>query len=189
MVVLLLISDVAFDLSRYVPSLKNILQDLGDGILDIEKYPYIRDPLTLQSSMKANESNGQFSVPTTSLRTAKPSWHTKKAADSSSTDKEKTIAEDRKRNGRIIVFIIGGMTYSEMRSGYEIGNILRKDVYIGSTHIMTPASFVQNLKVLRNELKVESVMASRGSEEDLNVKASKGEAGKGWKSKLGWKAK
>lgn len=66
----------------------------------------------------------------------------------------------------MIIFIAGGMTYSEMRSAYELSQTFDRDVYIGkngitcshdlrystlclgSTHIITPDRFVNDLSEL-----------------------------------------
>ena len=32
----------------------------------------------------------------------------------------------------MIIFVAGGMTYSEIRSAYEVGAKLQRDVYIGA---------------------------------------------------------
>ncbi len=47
---------------------------------------------------------------------------------------------------RVLLFVAGGMTYSEMRSAYQISERLGKDVYIGSSHTFTPESFVEVMK-------------------------------------------
>jgi hypothetical protein len=57
---------------------------------------------------------------TTSLRSAKPSWH--KAA------KPGAATETRQR---VLVFVAGGVTYSEVREAYHLSNTLGKDIYIG----------------------------------------------------------
>src|SRR4051812_36936781 len=41
------------------------------------------------------------------------------------------------------------MTYSELRSAYELTN-KNKEVIIGSTHMITPKKFIEDLKYLRN---------------------------------------
>ena len=61
-------------------------------------------------------------TPTTSLRSAKPSWH--RAARTGGA-----AAETRQR---VLVFVAGGMTYSEMRETYLLSNQLGKDIFIGA---------------------------------------------------------
>lgn len=64
-------------------------------------------------------------TPTTSLRSAKPSWH--RAARPGAA-----ASETRQR---VLVFVAGGMTYSEMREAYQLSTALSKDVYIGAPYI------------------------------------------------------
>jgi syntaxin-binding protein 1 len=92
--------------------------------------------------------------PTTSLRSSKPSWHKAPPRSGASSTKRE----------RIIVFVAGGMTYSEVREAYDLSSSLGKDIYIGmvillasntstyillgSTHTFTPRQFIDDLKVL-----------------------------------------
>ena len=62
-------------------------------------------------------------APATSLRSAKPSWHRGPKAAS---------AREEVRQ-RIIVFMAGGMTYSEMREAYLLSRSLNKDIIIGES--------------------------------------------------------
>jgi syntaxin-binding protein 1 len=59
-------------------------------------------------------------TPTTSLRSAKPSWY--RAARTTGA-----VAEARQR---VLLFVAGGMTYSEMREAYLLSSQLGKDVFI-----------------------------------------------------------
>lgn len=47
---------------------------------------------------------------------------------------------------RVLVFVAGGMTYSEMRAIYQISSKMNKDGYIGSTSVWTPEGFINALK-------------------------------------------
>ena len=58
--------------------------------------------------------------PTTSLRSQKPAWHR--------APKAATVPDNRQR---IIFFVAGGMTYSEMKEVYQLSSSLQKDVFIG----------------------------------------------------------
>jgi syntaxin-binding protein 1 len=64
------------------------------------------------------------------------------------TVKEEKKEEKLKFEGseyRLFVFIIGGMTHSEMRSCYELECEKKLDVCFGSTSIITPNSFLNKI--------------------------------------------
>ena len=92
-------------------------QDQVAGKLDPTAFPYVKDtpPLTPAPSLRATPSTGA-----TSLRSAKPSWH--RAARPGATQESKQ---------RVLVFVAGGMTFSEMREAYALSKSLSKEVVIG----------------------------------------------------------
>jgi len=47
---------------------------------------------------------------------------------------------------RIIIFMIGGVCYSEIRQCYLLGEELHRDIFIGSTHTLTPSEYIQLLR-------------------------------------------
>lgn len=55
-----------------------------------------------------------------SLRSQKPSWH-RGARQNSSTQTRQ----------RILIFMAGGMTFSEVREAYQLSSSLNKDIIIG----------------------------------------------------------
>jgi syntaxin-binding protein 1 len=123
-----------YELSRYKPLLRTVIEDQVSGRLDPAGFPYVKDyPQAVPAALARPTP-----TPTTSLRSAKPSWH--RAARPGNA-----AAETRQR---VLVFVAGGMTYSEMREAYVLSNQLGKDVIIGSTHALTPRQFVDDLKVL-----------------------------------------
>nr|CDI54695.1 related to syntaxin binding protein 1 [Melanopsichium pennsylvanicum 4] len=131
-----------FELSRYQPLVKLMVEDHFAGKLAQFEYPYVRDAppematgglsLPVQTSALArvgfggggsgNTSNSSTSAAAgggggagrtgpSSLRSAKPTWHQKARGGSSSVSVERL--ENRQR---VLVFVAGGMTYSEMRT-------------------------------------------------------------------------
>jgi syntaxin-binding protein 1 len=123
-----------------------LIQDLISGTLDPKDYPFIRE----SDAQEAQDSGPAKKI--TSLRNAKPSWQNK--------GKDGKADKPGMSGGRVIVFIAGGMTYSEMRTGYELTNTHKREVLIGtwksntvivgSTHIVNPKSFVDSLRELKS---------------------------------------
>ncbi|KAF7795046.1 hypothetical protein EIP86_006190 [Pleurotus ostreatoroseus] len=123
-----------YELSRYKPVLRQVIEDHVANKLDPTMFPYVKDAPSLAPapSLRNTPSSGA-----TSLRSAKPNWH--RAA------RPNAAQEVRQR---ILVFVAGGMTYSEMREAYNLSKTLNKEIIIGSTHTVTPREFVDDLKVL-----------------------------------------
>ncbi|KAG6812785.1 hypothetical protein H0H92_000557 [Tricholoma furcatifolium] len=122
-----------YELSRYKPALKTVIEDHVAGKLDLSLFPYAREAPSAAPTPSALRSPPPQQ---TSLRSSKPSWH--KAPGASKPE----------IRGRIIVFIAGGATYSELRECYKLSGALNKDIFIGSTHTITPRHFVDDLKAL-----------------------------------------
>lgn len=119
-----------YALSRFEPNLKELLEELAKGTLDQNQFPYTKPPLD-NSEELALQSQA-------SLRSAKPTW----ARNRMST------VENRQR---VIVFIAGGATYSESRVCYEMSATKSKDVFLATSHMLTPAMFVRQVGDLSAE--------------------------------------
>lgn len=79
-------------------------------------------PPEANPSLRASSAHlAASSNPSGSLRSARPTWHKAPSARINNTEGKQ----------RFIIFIAGGMTYSEMRCAYTVGQALGKDVYIG----------------------------------------------------------
>jgi syntaxin-binding protein 1 len=165
-----------YELSRYQPLVKLMLEDHFAGKLETATYPYVRDgppeSAVGMSSMvggasglvssaiggkdsplgrigSGNSAAGSRPQPS-SLRSAKPTWHQKGRPVAGTSASSSTLPTGQERGDgnrqRVIVFVAGGMTFSEVRSTYQVSERLAKDVYIGSSHIFTPGMFIDNLK-------------------------------------------
>lgn len=233
-----------YDVSRYVPALKSVLQGCIEGSLSEDLFPYVVPPerpreqnnmpsstsstpsgdrgsgggagsmwATLANSVglntTANQNAGTSSLRSSvgssygnnntparqikSLRSAKPTWQKRDSSPSvnsstagggggagagagaslggmtGSTASNHSSAATathvstpvtgpshlRKQSGlrpRIIVFVVGGITYSEIRAAEEISAKYDREVVIGSTHMIQPPSFLSDMSSLTFEI-------------------------------------
>ncbi|KAM7409226.1 hypothetical protein PAMA_000946 [Pampus argenteus] len=113
-----------YNLSRWTPYIKDVMEDAVENKLDTKEWPH-------QSECPA-AWNGSGAV--------------------SARQKHKASAQDERRTGsRLIIFVIGGISYSEMRSAYEVTHAVKScQVIIGSSHILTPTSLLDDIKALSN---------------------------------------
>jgi syntaxin-binding protein 1 len=124
--------EVPYAVSRYVPVVKRLVESLIDDQLPTAEFPYFGDePVgeAKEAKKKATSLKTQ-----TRVRTAK--------------GKEKDGNE--KSGPRVIVFIVGGITHSEIRSVYQLE---KREVIIGGTSILTPRKFSSLLLALSDEKK------------------------------------
>ena len=111
-------------LSRFDPAVKSMLEELLHGTLDQTLFPYTKPQLD------GNEA--QVNVSQSSLRSAKPTW-------------ARTRPSAMENRQRIMVFMAGGATYSESRCCYEVGRAFSKDIYMASSHMLTPNFFLRQV--------------------------------------------
>ncbi|NXN11994.1 STXB3 protein, partial [Indicator maculatus] len=115
-------SEETFQLSRWTPVIKDVMEDAIENKLDSKEWPY--------------------SSP------CPPTWNGSGAVSARQKPKA-SYQEERKSSARLIIFVIGGITYSEMRSAYEVSQAYKScEVIIGSTHVLTPRRLLDDVKSL-----------------------------------------
>jgi syntaxin-binding protein 1 len=140
-------SEEDYELSRYKPVVRSMLEDHIANKLDTTTFPYLRNAPELPSSSTSSRPSAVASAPAQagSLRSQRPNWH--RAAPSTAGGSGGPGGREAVKQ-RIILFVAGGITYSEMRSAYQVGQALGKEVVIGSTHVITPETFLKDLRSL-----------------------------------------
>lgn len=124
----LLDEDFPYDVSRYVPAAKIILDDAANNELDEQEFPFLK--------------GAAAATPKATLAAAAPISLRAKTSSSGT-------ASSSASRGSIAAFIIGGTAYSETRSVYELTIRNGRDFYIGGDRVLTPDSFLQGLRESR----------------------------------------
>jgi len=126
-----------YDLARFSPNVKQIVNELIEGTLSKEAFPFKKEKESNDEGKKAQRK-------TTVLPSAKTRWWDK------SKEKKKTAG------GRVIVFVAGGITFSETRSAYELTEKHSRPVIVGSDWITVPKEFIQNLAELKKDANMDN---------------------------------
>jgi syntaxin-binding protein 1 len=113
-----------YALSRFETAVQRLLADHVANTVDAAVFPYIKPPTDVGE-------NDMGPAPT-SLRSAKPTWA---KAKSSTTEAQQ----------RVIVFMAGGATYSESRVCYDTTRKSSKEVYLLTSHMLTPSFFLRQV--------------------------------------------
>lgn len=108
-----------YDVSRFHPALEVIMEDAAFEELDQNEFP----------SLKADAG------PVSAGRAGATSLRAKSASATSSTT-----------GGPIFCYVIGGATYSEIRSAYSLSTSMKRDFYVGGDSIITPSVFMNYVR-------------------------------------------
>ena len=114
-------------LSRYDPALRPLLEEHLRGTLDQDMFPFTKPHLDAAEGLLGGEIISQ-----SSLRSAKPTW-------------ARTRPSAMEPRQRIIVFMAGGATYSESRACYEISQSYNKDVFLATSHMLSPSLYLRQV--------------------------------------------
>jgi syntaxin-binding protein 1 len=119
-------NEQVYQSSRWVPILKDVVEDAIEDKLDAKHFPFLAGRQITQPYRSKAPTSARYGQ-----------WH-------------KDQRHSQMRSGpRLIVFIVGGLSYSEMRCAYEVTRAQKGwEIVVGSDQILTPEKFLNNLRDL-----------------------------------------
>ncbi|KAJ4783465.1 Syntaxin-binding protein 1 [Rhynchospora pubera] len=162
--------ELNYQLWRFFPLVEELVVQLNAGELSQQDYPCMNEPSPSPSPNVNSAPSGSVrttqaepagshrstqSQPVVSRRSRRtPTWANKaNSDDGSSSDSVLRHASSEfsyKRMGkRIIVFMIGGATRSELRVVHKLTSKFQREVILGSTSLDDPPMFITKFKMLK----------------------------------------
>jgi len=122
------INEQTYQMSRWTPILKDIIEDCIDDKLDNSHFPFLGGQRHGSLSTGGHPTSGRYG-----------GWH--------GGNKEKVT--NQKNVPRVLVYVMGGATFSEFRVGYEVSNDRKNwEVIVGGSQILTPEVFLTEVQKL-----------------------------------------
>jgi syntaxin-binding protein 1 len=122
--------------SRYVPSLKGL-----------EEYPsVIPMPASMTSSAGAGSARRRSKAQEGSARKKKGA--TDKWSRTGNSSSESSSAATSFQGGRNMVFMVGGISYLELRVARDVMENESREIVVGSTKFVGPSEFIDDLTTL-----------------------------------------
>lgn len=132
---------IPLTLMRYVPYIHPIASALVQYELSEEEFPFTSPPPPEYGQAKGKK---------------KPKGNWKKGPGK---------VEEKEEDDRplFIVFFLGGVSFSEIRSIYEIGEASKVNIVVGSTSALTPKEFVRELAGLNPKEFKRAIRSAKGN--------------------------
>lgn len=147
-------------LSRYKAKIKEVAEDVIKGTAKEPAFPFVKAPdssfklsdLSSSSSEKKSNKNNKKDDEEL-LEEKKESLRSRKKGDGPAWKKEKespttplgASGADKFNGKKLIVFVLGGITHSELRMATELREEFKMEVYCGSTSVLNPSIYIEKL--------------------------------------------
>jgi len=129
-----------------VPALKSILADLVGNALSIEEYPsVIPMPASLTSAASAASARRRGKASEGSARKKKGAtdkWS--RTGNTTATSGAATTFT----GGRFMVFMVGGLSFPELKAARDTMEKESREILIGSNKFVSPSEFLDDLSTL-----------------------------------------
>ncbi len=152
--------EVPFDVARYTPPARAIIADLVSDTLDKSDFPImgaVNVDDIIQNVLRRNdpfESSTDFEAPATQPSSKRPLLSKAGALisrKSTTSDEDDRPPPDADPDHLYMVFFVGGVCYSEVRSVYEVCAKRNANIIVGGCHVLTPAMFLGALGGIADE--------------------------------------
>jgi len=164
-------------MSRFQPLVRHNVESICANRMTLESFPFVKPPPPNSglggAPIDMQEFRGAAHRVTTIDRSLSVRKHSSTTAAIEAT-RDKLLAKEALpdllndkvvyQGGRIIVFIAGGCTYSEIRALSDVMKTTKREIIIGSTHFIKPGEFLQDLEMLGDDEK-----ANKYLDEDADV--------------------
>jgi len=121
-------AEASYDVSRYVPPLKRSVEDLCAGCgLSVADFPFVAPPEGIVAAAREAAA----------------------AVAKKSKEKGAGSVEVAATGKRLIVVVLGGMSYSEVRAMHEVARATGREIIIGTTAMLTPQAYLLGLKQMK----------------------------------------
>lgn len=141
--------------SRYVPALKATLEDLARNCLSLEEFPSVMPmPDQGQSGSNSSRSARNSAASARSSRRGeagsvrKSAGATSRWSKSTGTEGKRSAGPVNLSGGRCMVFMVGGLSFSELKVARDVMSNESREVIIGSTAFLAPRDFLEDLTIL-----------------------------------------
>mmetsp|Transcript_3697 Transcript_3697/g.9263 ORF Transcript_3697/g.9263 Transcript_3697/m.9263 type:complete len:187 (+) Transcript_3697:1659-2219(+) len=159
--------DAEYAASRYVPAIKPVLEALCTNDLSMEDFPSVMPmpdmgPSSASTSATSSRggrsarSKGGSSTAGASARSSAAAGSVRKKTGGASSKWSKSSTENTKSattatrftGGRNIVFMLGGISYAEIRHVREVSQKMGREIVVGSTDFITANDFIDDLNAI-----------------------------------------
>eukprot|EP00440_Ansanella_granifera_P044327 gb/GFBE01048043.1/.p1 GENE.gb/GFBE01048043.1/~~gb/GFBE01048043.1/.p1 ORF type:complete len:634 (+),score=148.96 gb/GFBE01048043.1/:1-1902(+) len=146
-----------FMLSRYEPRIKELLEQLAEHRLSPEDFPVFEGPGEgadahgLRQIGAALETHGAPAIQ------AKDDWSFAACAGTTASH-----SESHEVSQRVVVFVLGGFTHSELRAAAEVEHLMPRgtEVLIGGTSLLTPKRLIRALRPRKRDVSVDDLLGA-----------------------------
>ena len=142
------------NLMRYLPAMHSTIEQLVTGQLKEELFPYTSPPPPGSGPAVAAAASSSSARKGVSARKKAGGADWKNGGDSAASSSSAAAAAPSAEEDirpRFIVFVLGGMTFSEMRSCYEIAAKNNVNLIMGSTSTLNPTEYIEDLSALSHD--------------------------------------